>query len=549
MRDDVVERLLSLFAPSDRAEALAGDLVEEREQRGWVWYWLHVVTLTFALWRNATMDAPLRMLALTLAAGVLFSAPAFAGAAAILLFPLAIGSLPSWLALAFFWWGGALLIGASLAVMAPRQGMATCALVAAVGAALLIGVGVIVDPQELSRPLGRMFFVIALGTTVALLAGGAIARRRTIVIAVPFAGIVGVAAVVVFVMGAASSSSARHSEWRDPSPHAVQLVDVDTAVQLEVLDWGGSGPNLLLLAGGGDTAHVFDDVAPVLARRYRVVGITRRGHPGSSAPATGYGFARLADDVVRAMEAVDLETPVVVGHSLAGEEMHVLGARHASRIAGLVYVDAAFDRGDDADNDAYDAVARTLPAAPGPGVEDMASFTTLRAFLGRVQGGTEPEARLRARYIEGPDGMVRRWAPEPHVFQAMAAELRAAYSPYVPERISVPALAIYAVPTSTDDLMRRGSSDRLPLSQAAITAASADPAVRERFESLYRLTRARVQKHRAWFEAFAERARVAEISGTHDLFISNPSAVLEHIDAFVASLGDGPTAAPARSSR
>ena len=86
MRDDVVEKLFSVFASSDRAEALAGDLAEERQQRGWMWYWLHVVRVTFVLWRSASTEAPLRMLALALAACVLFTAPAFAGVAAVLCF-------------------------------------------------------------------------------------------------------------------------------------------------------------------------------------------------------------------------------------------------------------------------------------------------------------------------------------------------------------------------------------------------------------------------------------------------------------------------------
>ena len=172
------------------------------------------------------------------------------------------------------------------------------------------------------------------------------------------------------LLAIATSASPLQAEWKDPSPHVVKLVTVDTDVELEVLDWGGSGPALVLLAGGGDTAHVFDDLAPTLATRYRVVGVTRRGHPGSSAPATGYGVARLSEDVVRVIDAVGLKTPVVVGHSFAGEEMHVLGARYSTRIAGLVYVDAAFDRGDDADSEAFNAVARTLPAAPSPKAED-----------------------------------------------------------------------------------------------------------------------------------------------------------------------------------
>ena len=59
MRDDAAERLFSLFASADRAEALAGDLAEEREQRGWIWFWLHVMRVTFALWRSVATEAPL----------------------------------------------------------------------------------------------------------------------------------------------------------------------------------------------------------------------------------------------------------------------------------------------------------------------------------------------------------------------------------------------------------------------------------------------------------------------------------------------------------
>jgi non-heme chloroperoxidase len=315
----------------------------------------------------------------------------------------------------------------------------------------------------------------------------------------------------------------------------VKLVTVETDVQLEVLDWGGSGPALLLLAGGGDTAHVFDDLAPTLAARYRVVGVTRRGHPGSSAPATGYGVARLAEDVVRVMDAVGLKTPVVVGHSFAGEEMHVLGARYSTRIAGLVYVDAAFDRGDDADSEAFNAVARTVPAAPSSKAEDRASFTALRAYLEKY-GGAGPEAHLRARWVANPDGTIARtFAPDREIVQAMMKEMRAGYKPYNPERIRVPAVAIYASPKSADDLMRRGSSDRLPFPELLARAAD-DPVIRERVEKLSLLTRERVRNHEKWFEAFAERGRVVELSGTHHLIISNPREVLQQIESFVSSL-------------
>jgi hypothetical protein len=42
---------------------------------------------------------------------------------------------------------------------------------------------------------------------------------------------------------------------------------------LEVLDWGGKGRVLLLIAGLGNTAHVYDAFAARLIDKYHVIGI------------------------------------------------------------------------------------------------------------------------------------------------------------------------------------------------------------------------------------------------------------------------------------
>ena len=330
-------------------------------------------------------------------------------------------------------------------------------------------------------------------------------------------------AILLCVLLALSTPAwAQQSEWRDASPHKLTFVTVEDAVRLEVLDWGGSGPPLLLLAGLGDTAHVFDDFAPMLVARYRVIGVTRRAHGRSSAPTTGYAPARLAEDVIRVMDAVGMKRAVVVGHSFAGEEMHALGARHSPRITGLVYVDAAFNRADGS-NDA-DAAARTLPAAPRPAPADLASYAALRVFLEKTQGAAGPEAHLRAKYLPNADGTVgQAWAPDLPVRQAITNEMRAMASAYNPEPIRVPALAMYAVPKSAGDMMR-------PWYPAD------DPAVRERVETLFRLTRERFERHAKWFAAFAQRGRISEISGAHHLFLSHPREVLQQIDAFAAAL-------------
>jgi non-heme chloroperoxidase len=307
------------------------------------------------------------------------------------------------------------------------------------------------------------------------------------------------------------------------------------------LDWGGTGPALVLLAGLGGTAHHFDDLAPALTPRYRVLAITRRAHPGSSAPPTGYGFPRLAEDVLSVIDAMGVSRPIVIGHSFAGEELHVLGSRYAENIRGLVYVDAAFDRGDDADTEAYNAVARTLPGSPGPGPADLVSFTALRAFQQRTYGFAQPEGFLRARFLTNPDGSVGgQWAPDAPIRQEITKEMRAAYDSYNPERIRVPALAIYAVPKSADDLMRRGSSSRMPFPENFIARTADDPASRESVEKLYLLTRERFRNHAKWFAAFAERGHVVELSGNHDLIVSNSRELLQQIEAFVSSLLEKP---------
>jgi pimeloyl-ACP methyl ester carboxylesterase len=120
------------------------------------------------------------------------------------------------------------------------------------------------------------------------------------------------------------------------------FVTVEKDVALEVLDWGGTGVPVVLLAGRGQTAHSFEAFAPSLASFYHVYGITRRGYGASSKPASGYLSDRLADDVLAVVDSLRLTKPVLAGHSLAGQELSSIGSRHSDKVAGLVYLDAGY---------------------------------------------------------------------------------------------------------------------------------------------------------------------------------------------------------------
>jgi non-heme chloroperoxidase len=182
----------------------------------------------------------------------------------------------------------------------------------------------------------------------------------------------------------------KETEWKDPSPHTAQFVTVNRDVKLEVLDWGGTGQPLILLAGLGNSAHVFDTVAPKLSTSHHVYGLTRRGYGASSSPAAGYSADRLADDVLEAIDSLKIARPVLAGHSVAGEELSSIGSRHPEKVAGLIYLDAGYTY-------AYYNAASIYPAAPtSPQLASMGPID--RAIMEGAQRYTKIQGPVLAIY-------------------------------------------------------------------------------------------------------------------------------------------------------
>jgi len=105
----------------------------------------------------------------------------------------------------------------------------------------------------------------------------------------------------------------KETAWAIPRTHSVQFITTENAadnVKLEVLDWGGTGRPLVLLAGLGNDAHIFDTFAPKLTSVSHVYGVTRRGFGASSTPAPlraeNYSADRLGDDVLTVINTLKL---------------------------------------------------------------------------------------------------------------------------------------------------------------------------------------------------------------------------------------------------
>ncbi|QEE31252.1 alpha/beta hydrolase [Terriglobus albidus] len=315
------------------------------------------------------------------------------------------------------------------------------------------------------------------------------------------------------------------------------MITADKGVQLEVLDWKGTGRPVILLSGLGDTAHIFDDFAPKLTGTYHVYGITRRGYGASSRPADGYGADRLGDDVVAVLDVLKLNKPILVGESIAGEELSSIATRCPERIAGAVYLEAAYSFalydpkvGDwhldlpvlqkqlelfakqtrysrpivheliDTDlpvflkdlqnmRDYWENLPQRGSDPPPPTAADRASFPAYRAYQVRVQGFTFPEAELRNEFVTNSDGSVGRWIPNEHNGLVFDGQRK-----FTEPR--VPVLAIFAMGNGHGTEIAAASLERLVPSAHVVRLSHAD----------------------------------------HQVFLSNEADVLKEVKSFIDSL-------------
>jgi pimeloyl-ACP methyl ester carboxylesterase len=309
----------------------------------------------------------------------------------------------------------------------------------------------------------------------------------------------------------------------DPSKHSVQFITVDkdagNDVKLEVLNWGGSGPPIVFLAGLTATPHYFDKFAPKFSDRYHVYGITRRGFGKSSVPAGGYGAGRLGDDILAVIDALKLNKPVLVGASQAGEELSSVGSRHPEKVSGLIYLDAGYGYA------FYDS-------ATSPRVSSV-DLADVHAKLERLMmEPADPNSLIKQLLESDLPQLTKTLEQKQKDFAGMTAGQLAALSAAASNRpppawaivfgqqkyneIPVPILAIFAVP---HDLGPQGGPN--PAARAAAEARDEE------------MTGAQATA----FEKGVPTAHVVRIPhAKHDLLNSNEAEVLREMNAFLSTL-------------
>jgi len=307
----------------------------------------------------------------------------------------------------------------------------------------------------------------------------------------------------------------KETAWvRDPSPHKVQFITVDSGVKLEVLDWGGTGRPLVMLAGLGNTAHVFDKFALKLTPKYHVYGITRRGFGDSSVPDSGYGADRLGDDVLAVVEELKLDRPVLAGHSIAGEELSSIGSRHPEKVAGLIYLDAGYQYAfynpahGNLIIDSLDVQKKLEQLRPGKEPQDTKPL--IRELLQTSLPQLEKDLQEQLKDLES-----RGPPPDmpPPKFPAAVTGIMEGEQRYT--EIHAPVLLIYAVPHSGYPPVK-------------------DPAMRAAAEAR---DEANANAQANAFQTAVPQAKVVKLPhANHYVFESNEADVLREMDAFIAGL-------------
>jgi pimeloyl-ACP methyl ester carboxylesterase len=225
---------------------------------------------------------------------------------------------------------------------------------------------------------------------------------------------------------------------------------------------GVSGQPVLLLHGGGQTRHAWDNTAIKLAGAgFRAISVDQRGHGDSDWIESGaYSFGDFGDDV-RALsaqiEARFAAKPVAVGASLGGLASLVALARSGAQpcFAGLVLVDivpemdpagvahvqgfmrAQATEGFASVEDAADAIAAYLPHRPRPkSLDGLKKNLRLRSD-GRWGWHWDP------RFLDGPRPVASGW-------ESIAKEMDAAM-----RSLTIPTLLV------------RGASSELVTEEAA----------------------------------------------------------------------------------
>ncbi len=124
-------------------------------------------------------------------------------------------------------------------------------------------------------------------------------------------------------------------------PVAVRSLMLPSGVTLQYAERGSaSGVPIIFLHGVTDSWRSFEPVFAHLPATVRAIAISQRGHGESSRPAAGYTYSDMSEDLRAFMDALQIPSAVIVGHSMGGSVAQRFAVDHSGRVSALVLMGA-----------------------------------------------------------------------------------------------------------------------------------------------------------------------------------------------------------------
>src|SRR5271155_1295030 len=104
----------------------------------------------------------------------------------------------------------------------------------------------------------------------------------------------------------------------------------------------GEGPDLVMVHGlTGNLAVWHLRIVSELSERFRILTYDLRGHGLSDAPPSGYSPDDMAEDLLGLMDALELERPLIAGHSYGADIALYHALRNPERVREVIAIEAA----------------------------------------------------------------------------------------------------------------------------------------------------------------------------------------------------------------
>jgi pimeloyl-ACP methyl ester carboxylesterase len=105
------------------------------------------------------------------------------------------------------------------------------------------------------------------------------------------------------------------------------------------IQWGEHGTPILCVHGITGNAFSFQALADDLSKDNRVIAYDLRGRGDSDKPENGYGIATHAEDLAELIDALELDRPVIAGHSLGAMIGVYFATHYPQKLSKLVLID------------------------------------------------------------------------------------------------------------------------------------------------------------------------------------------------------------------